>query len=222
MSYLGGLNVSGNIFGYRSLGVLGSGMVQGRNSYDSQLILEDVRLVKRMAAGESAALGAFYDRWSGKVYATVFAIVRSAQDAEEIVDDCFWQAWNQASRFDASRGQVRAWILNIARSRALDRLKAVRRRREDEIEAVPSDVFSTPPDAEERLDAEARAKLLALALKVLPDAQREVVEMAYYGGLSQTEIATCTGHALGTVKTRIRLAMQKLRETLEPMERTGS
>lgn len=222
MGYLDEWIVSGNIFGYQSLGALGFVMVQRGNPHDDQLILDDVRLVRRMAAGESAALGAFYDRWSGKVYATVFAIVRSAQDAEEIVDDCFWQAWNQASRFDASRGQVRAWILNIARSRALDRLKAVRRRREDEIEAAPSDVFSTPPDAEEHLEAEGRANQLAVALKVLPPAQREVVEMAYYGGLSQTEIASCTGEALGTVKTRIRLAMQKLRETLEPMERTGS
>jgi RNA polymerase sigma-70 factor (ECF subfamily) len=216
--------------GVNTLGVLGERlvsdlsliMVSGPLEDAQHVTLDDVRLVKQLAAGEAAALGRFYDRWSAQVYATVISIVRSAEDAEEIVDDCFWQAWKQASRFDPSRGQVRAWILNIARSRALDRLKAVKRRREEALEAAPSSMFATTPDAEERLDEESRAGQVAVALKVLPAAQREVLEMAYYGGLTQTEIANSTGEALGTVKTRIRLGMQKLREVLGPMERSRS
>jgi RNA polymerase sigma-70 factor (ECF subfamily) len=167
-----------------------------------------------MAAGDAQALGRFYDRWSHHVYSTVRAIVHSPQDAEEIVGDCFWQAWTQASRFDPSRGDVRVWLLNIARSRALDRLKSMKRRREEDLEAAPADSFATLPDAEERIDQAARAVQVADALKILPEAQRKVLEMVYYGGLTQTEIADSTGEALGTIKTRIRLGTQKLREAI--------
>lgn len=176
--------------------------------------LDDIRLVRQMAAGEASALGSFYDRWSHTVYATVKAIVHSAQDAEEIVDDCFWQAWNQAARFDASRGEVRSWLLNIARSRALDRLKAMKRRREEDLDTAPAESFATTPEPEERIDQAARAVQVARALKNLPDAQRQVLEMVYYGGLTQTEIADSTGEALGTIKTRIRLGTQKLRDSI--------
>lgn len=196
---------------------LSSSMLSGSQA-DLSIALDDVRLVSRMANGDADALGRFYDRWSNHVYATVKAIVRSPQDAEEIVDDCFWQAWKQASRFDSARGEVRSWILNIARSRALDRLKAMKRRREDDLDAAPSTAFATLPDAEERIDQAAAASKVASALRGLPDAQRRVLEMAYYGGLTQTEIADSTGEALGTVKTRIRLGMQKLRETIGQLQ----
>lgn len=210
------------MFGERLVYDLSSFMQSAEKAGIGEFALDDVRMVKQMAAGESAALGRFYDRWSAHVYATVMAIVRSDQDAEEIVGDCFWQAWNQASRFDASRGQVKSWILNIARSRALDRLKAVKRRREEDLESAPADLFAAPSMVEEQLDEETRARQVAVALRVLPLAQRQVLEMAYYGGLTQTEIADSTGEALGTVKTRIRLGMQKLRETLGPLERSTS
>ncbi len=210
------------IFGERLVNDLSYVMLSSQLADANEIVLDDVRLVKRMASGESAALGQFYDRWSAHVHATVMAIVRSAQDAEEIVDDCFWQAWNQASRFDASRGQVKSWILNIARSRALDRLKAVKRRREEDLDSAPADLFAAPSLTEDRIDEETRARQVAVALKVLPVAQRQVLEMAYYGGLTQSEIADSTGEALGTVKTRIRLGMQKLRETLGPLERSSS
>ncbi len=209
-------------FGERLTGDLSCFMQSAQKADSREVALDDVRLVTQMAAGESAALGRFYDRWSAHVYATVMAIVRSAQDAEEIVDDCFWQAWNQASRFDPSRGHVKSWILNIARSRALDRLKAVKRRREEDLDSAPADLFATPSATEDRLDEETRARQVAVALEILPSAQRQVLEMAYYGGLTQTEIAESTGEALGTVKTRIRLGMQKLRETLGPLERSRS
>ena len=188
--------------------------------FDAQAVsLDDVRLVRAMASRDNAALGAFYDRWADQVYATVISIVGTAQDAEEIVGDCFWQAWNQASRFDASRGQVRAWLMNIARSRALDRLKSVKRRREDDLDAAPVDSFATDVDAAGQIDEQQRALNVTDALKELPSSQREVLEMAYFGGLSQAEIAESTGTALGTVKTRIRLGMQKLRESLGSLER---
>ena len=169
-----------------------------------------------MAAGEAAALGEFYDRWSAEAYATAIAIVRVAQDAEEVVEDTFWQAWKQASRFDTSRGQVKSWLLSIARSRALDKLKSVVRRREEQLESAPLDRLVNERGTDDRILEEERIGVMATALSNLPTVQREALEMAYFGGLSHTEIADCTGLAIGTVKTRIRLGMQKLRERLAP------
>lgn len=175
-----------------------------------------------MAAGDSPALGVFYDRWSGEVYAIAISIVRVAQDAEEVVEDTFWQAWNQASRFDAARGQVRSWVLSIARTRALDKLKSVTRRREEQLESAPTELLANGVSADDRVAEEERTRLVASALNELPPAQREALEMAYFGGLSQTEIAECTGVAIGTIKTRTRLGMQKLRERLAPAQQTVS
>lgn len=174
-----------------------------------------------MAAGESEALGIFYDRWSAEVHAIVFSIVRVAQDAEEVVEDTFWQAWTQAPRFDVSRGQVRSWLLSIARTRSLDKLKAVGRRREEQLDTAPPEVLGTASGVEDRLIEEERSVSVSRALELLPAPQREALEMAYFAGLSQTEIADATGLAIGTVKTRIRLGMQKLREQLAPTQQTA-
>ena len=179
--------------------------------------MDDLRLVREMATGKPAALGAFYDKWSGRVYAVAVSIVREPADAEEVVEETFLQAWNQAARFDEARGRVASWILNIARSRSLDRLKAVKRRRE--VSGESSDVAEYPDSADpagEMILTE-RSDAVRAALEKLPSVQRETLEMAYFGGLSQTEIAESTGQALGTVKTRMRLAMQKLREQLAPV-----
>ena len=211
----------GDVHGGQGAAALTSGM-PSRPSANPEIALDEVRVVRRMAAGDSPALGVFYDRWSGEVYATAIAIVRVAQDAEEVVEDTFWQAWTQASRFDAARGQVRSWVLSIARTRALDKLKSVTRRREDQLESAPQDRLAHEGSADDRVVEEERVSLVATVLNELPSAQREVLEMAYFGGLSQTEIADCTGLAIGTIKTRIRLGMQKLRERLAPSQQTVS
>jgi RNA polymerase sigma-70 factor (ECF subfamily) len=177
----------------------------------------DAQIVRRMAAGDPDALGSLYDRWAGRVQSLAVSIVRSVADAEEVVEETFWQAWQQAARFDASRGSVAAWLLTIARSRALDLAKAQRRRREDVSDEAGSTLVSDRPDPAQHAVASEERSLVASALAALPHAQREAVEMAYFGGLSQTEIAACTGQPLGTVKTRLRLAMHKLRERLAPV-----
>lgn len=184
---------------------------------DDAIDLEDVRLVREMTAGKSSALGEFYDKWSARVFSVAVAIVGEAADAEEVVEETFLQAWNQASRYESSKGRVASWILNIARSRALDRLKSVKRRREDPIESDDVAIASGTPDPVQQLITSERSAAVQSALRNLPPAQRQAVEMAYFGGLSQTEIADSTGQALGTVKTRMRLAMQKLREQLAPV-----
>jgi len=198
------------------------GMSSPATISDGAISLDDVLVVRRMASGDAAALGEFYDRWSAEAYAIAISIVRVAQDAEEVVADAFWQAWSQASRFDASRGQVRSWVFSIARSRALDKLKSVSRRREEQLEAAPLELLAHEGKADDRLVEEERIGAVTRALSDLPVVQREALEMAYFGGLSQSEIADCTGLTLGTVKTRIRLGMQKLREQLAPEGRTVS
>jgi RNA polymerase sigma-70 factor (ECF subfamily) len=179
--------------------------------------LEDVRLVRGMIAGKSESLGKFYDKWSGRVYAVAVSIVGEPLDAEEIVEETFFQAWSQAARFDVGRGSAGSWLLNIARSRALDRLKAIRRRREDFTDVAESSLSTEGMDAAQEVILSEQSDAIKIALGRLPAEQRQAIEMSYFGGLSQVEIAESTGQALGTVKTRMRLAMQKLRDQLAPL-----
>ena len=185
---------------------------------------EDAALVRAMADGDDRALGALYDRWQGIVFGVVARILRQPNDIEDVVEETFWQAWRQASRFDPARGAVQTWLLTIARSRALDRARALRRRRESPIEGDDGEVVvqQVAPD-DPGLDAEAaeRRRVVTAALAQLPVEQREALELGYYGGLSQSEIAERTGQPLGTVKTRMRLAMQKLRSQLQILRSEG-
>ena len=189
----------------------------------------DVVLVERMQRGDEQALSAFYARWFPVVSALISRILKSADDVEDVVEETFWQAWRQATRFSADRGSVQTWVLTIARSRALDRLRATRRLREDTIdeggspEGGASGVGATlPSSSNPALDAEhaERRRLVVAALSELPAEQREALELGYFGGLSQSEIAERTGQPLGTVKTRMRLAMLKLRDRLAPLRET--
>jgi len=184
----------------------------------------DLDLVRRMQARDEQALGAFYDRWFPVVSGVVARILRADGDVEDVIEETFWQAWRQADRFVAGRGSVQTWLLTIARSRALDRHRAAKRRREDSLDepgardAVSPSPEDTPPssasDPSLAVEHAERRRLVLAALADLPGEQRQALELGYFGGLSQSEIAEHTGQPLGTVKTRMRLAMQKLRERL--------
>jgi RNA polymerase sigma-70 factor (ECF subfamily) len=192
---------------------------------DGAVGVEDVALVRRMAAGEDQALGALYDRWHAVVHGVVARLLRQPDDVEDVVEETFWQAWRQASRFDPARGAVQTWLLTIARSRALDRVRSLRRRREESFEGDDGQIVIQEAAASDPgLDAEAseRRRIVVAALSGLPAEQRETLELGYYGGLSQTEIAERTGQPLGTVKTRMRLAMQKLRSQLQILRSEGA
>jgi RNA polymerase sigma-70 factor, ECF subfamily len=185
---------------------------------------QDTALVRGMAAGDVQSLGALYDKWHAVVHGVVARVVRQPDDVEDVVEETFWQAWRQATRFDPTRGTVQTWLLTIARSRALDRARALRRRRESPLEGDDGDgavELAAPSDP--GLDAEAseRRRIVTTALSELPVEQRETLELGYYGGLSQSEIAERTGQPLGTVKTRMRLAMQKLRSQLQILRSEG-
>lgn len=168
-----------------------------------------------MRDGDERALGVLYDRWSPRVYALAMALLRDSSEAEDVTEETFWQAWRQAARFDGARGSASSWLLTIARSRALDRLRARRRRPEDPLEDHVADAMtSATAAADDTLVLGERGLAVRTALQSLPAEQREALGLAYFGGLSQTEIAERTGQPLGTVKTRMRLGLAKLRDAL--------
>jgi len=182
---------------------------------------DDDALLQRIAAGDEQALGALYDRWSPLVFSLCVHVLGDDDEAEEAVEETFWQAWRQAARYDTTRGAVSTWLTTIARSRALDRLRARRRRQEDAMSDLSETKRAAVEETARRGDDPAsgaevseRRALVRQALLALPPEQREVLELAYFRGLSQTEIAERTGQPLGTIKTRVRLAMEKLRDRL--------
>ncbi|MDB4914754.1 MAG: polymerase sigma factor, sigma-70 family [Gemmatimonadetes bacterium] len=185
---------------------------------DDATAMLDAALVQRMAKGDEHALGALYDRWHPLVHAVVLRIVRQRDDVDDVVEEVFWQAWRQAERFQTARGSVQTWLLTIARSRALDKVRALTRLREEPMDGVAGDmVVQLAAEGDPAMDAEAeeRRTIVLAAMRDIPVEQREALELGYFGGLSQSEIAERTGLPLGTIKTRMRLAMLKLRERLQ-------
>jgi len=179
---------------------------------------DEQALLERVLAGDQTALSALYDRYSGIVYALAFRITSSTVEAEDVVVDTFWQIWQQADRYDRTRGRLGAWIFTIARSRALDRLRARRRsplaEQDARAEAEAAQRAATSDSPEQALWLTEQSALVRAALGELTPVQRQAIEMAYYQGLTHTEIAERLGEPLGTVKTRIRLGLIKMREHL--------
>lgn len=172
-------------------------------------------MVDRMAGGDASAIADLYDRHARAIYSLAVRILSDAAEAEDVVQDVFTQAWRQAARYDPARAPVVGWLLVITRARALDRL----RRRSSRIVATDIDSSTphprTPEPSQEALAITAeQAERLRGALGTLPDGQREAIELAYYEGLSQSDIADRLRQPLGTIKTRIRTALLKLREAM--------
>jgi RNA polymerase sigma-70 factor (ECF subfamily) len=174
----------------------------------------DREVLERVAAGELDALDMLYDRYRTMAYSIALRITSDASLAEDVVQDAFLGAWRNAGRYAESRASVKTWLLAIVHHRAVD---AVRRRRPTvdlpEREAVPPPQLTLPdiwPEVAGRLDQEA----VQGALRVLSDVQREAIELAYFGGLTQQEIAARTNTPLGTVKSRMRLGLLTMRRAL--------
>jgi RNA polymerase sigma-70 factor, ECF subfamily len=182
----------------------------------------DADLMSRVASGDEPALGVLYDRFGTALYAVAYRIVGQQADAEEVVMGAFAQAWREAPRFDPSRGSVAAWLTVMARSRALDLVRSRARRARITEAAAREDSTSAPamgpgaPNPGSGLEQDERRRAVTAALTALSQPQREAIELAYYEGLSQSEIAERLKEPLGTIKTRMRLGMQKLRQTLRP------
>jgi RNA polymerase sigma-70 factor (ECF subfamily) len=174
--------------------------------------LRDEELLALIVRRDSAALGALYDRYGRLVFTIALRITGDRETAEEVTQDTFQSVWQSAAGFQASSGSFAAWLMGIARHRAIDATRSrrfrAREREEDLSFDLPTDDTNSP---EKQADARMLRETVYAALRELPTAQRQAIELAYYGGLTRSEIAERLGEPLGTVKTRLRLGMQKLK-----------
>jgi RNA polymerase sigma-70 factor (ECF subfamily) len=171
-------------------------------------------LIHLMAEGDAEAFARFYDRYAPLIYPLILRILTDPAEAAECLHDVFWEARQHARTYDAARATLDAWLVTRARGRAIERMRATRRRRAspplETRAAAPSDV--SPLERSPAVDR----SVLTRVFERLPDPQREALELAYYGGLTQTEITSRLKQPLGTVKTRLRLALDRLRELVRP------
>ena len=178
---------------------------------------DETSLLTRIAQQDREALSQLYDRYARVMYSLAFKILNSVEEAEEVVLDVFSQVWRTAQNYDSQRGRVDNWLFLMTRSRSLDRLRKSLRQSKiidasTQVVQEKSIVFADNP--EEKLLIRERRELIIAALEQLPETQRQVIELAYYQGLTQSEIASRMQISLGTVKTRVRLALKKLRNLL--------
>lgn len=172
---------------------------------------DETRLIAQVANGDERAFLTLYDRHASRVHGLTLRILGDPMLAEEATQDTFLKLWSRARQYLAERGPFLPWLLTIARRVALDRLRLEARRPALSDSNDPEDVWQTVPDLDSQAD-ESRWRSLYFAVQALHPDQRRVIELAYYQGLSQSEIAEVLGWPLGTVKTRLRAAMEKLRE----------
>lgn len=178
--------------------------------------MPDEALLRGIAESDRAALEALYDRYGRRVFALAARMLNDPQASEEVTQDVFLSVWRRVSSYKPGRGKFTTWLFSIAHNRTIDELRRRMRdgnRRTADIDDH-LDIKEDLPMPAEQIVSQSEHLLVRQALKGLPVAQREVVELSYFGGLTQVEIADRTGQPLGTVKTRMRLALKKLREAL--------
>ena len=174
----------------------------------------DAQLLNRLAAGDRDAISELYDRHAARVYSLAHHMLRNGSDAEDVVQEVFSQAWRTAPSYRAERGSVIAWLLVMTRTRSIDRIRA-RRGSEATLDAAGyQTIASDAPPTADALIAREQAAGVRDALTLLPEEQRRPLELAYFDGLSQTEIAEQLRTPLGTIKTRMRAALASLRRSL--------
>jgi RNA polymerase sigma-70 factor (ECF subfamily) len=188
-------------------------------STEDPIEADDQALVRRMALKDPSALEAFYDRYHRVAFSLVLRIVRVRQEAEDVLAEVFWQVWRQSARYTPSRGKPLAWLLTIARTRAIDSLRASHRRPQVESGRDAIETAAMSHDSKEDPSARASARIaVSRCLELLSREQRVALEMAYFEGMSHSEIATALNQPLGTMKDRIRTGMMNLRKCLKPYE----
>ncbi len=171
----------------------------------------DWSLLARVVQKDESALAALYDRYSGLVYAEASRILRDKGAAEEILQDIFYQVWRTAEKFDPQRGSLPGWLVVVARNRAISKL---RRRSTSSDDELNENTVACPFNLESAASQNQLLGRVRGAMESLPDGQREAIELAYFEGMTHSEIASKTGEALGTVKTRIRSALEVLRRAV--------
>ncbi len=173
----------------------------------------DAALIERIVAKDEAALAALYDRYAGMLSSVLNRILRDKQVAEEILQDIFYQLWCTAAQFDASRGSLPGWLMVIGRNRAIS---VLRRHNPSQGEELLENTVMLPFNLESTVAQQQLLGRVKGALEGLPKEQRAAVELAYFEGMTHSEIARRTGDPLGTVKTRLRSAMETLKRNLQP------
>ncbi len=171
----------------------------------------DFSLIQQVVNQNRAALSTLYDRYARVVYSVAYRSLNSVEESEEVVMDVFAKIWTTAASYDSTKARVDTWIFMMTRSRVLDRLRSKQRRGKVTTAITAFDTPTATKDTSLDLEIAERRQVVLKALASLPVEQRQVLELAYYQGWSQREIAEHTGTALGTVKTRIRLGLEKLR-----------
>lgn len=179
----------------------------------------DEELVARVGRGDDRGLEILYERYSRLVFSLILKMVQNQQVSEELTQEVFLRVWQQSSTFQRERGRFASWVLGIAHHTAIDEIRR-RKARPQQVYPDPNssrsllDVADRSPEPEELALGGVRRDHIAEALSKLPDSQREVIELSYFGGLTQTQIAERKGEPLGTIKTRTRLGLQRLRNNL--------
>ena len=180
------------------------------SSADLKAPSPDIALVRAIPSGDQSAMAALYDRYSSVVYSVALRVLGDTGAAEDVQQEVFMQLWRNPGAFDATRGNLGAWLAVITRNRAIDALR--KRRPESDLEDV---VLSVVPDMAADADRSRVAEKVRGVLGTMSPAQRVALEMAYYEGLTHTEIAAKTGEPLGTIKTRIRAGLTALRKAFQ-------
>ena len=183
--------------------------------------LEDEQLVSLIVQQDQGGLGALYDRYGKAVFGLAYNLLGDAGQTEEVVQEVFLRVWLRASTYRPERGRLQTWIMSMAHHRAIDELRK-RRRQRDILETEARLIFMDSRAQEDTAAKEAEQReesgIVRKALESLPEEQRQVIRMSYYEGYSQSEIAELLQHPLGTVKTRMRLGMQKLKTALASLQ----
>jgi RNA polymerase sigma-70 factor, ECF subfamily len=184
------------------------------NCCGARMVSDTQGLIAGLTEGRERALTELYDRFGGAVYSLAFRVTGDRGAAEEISLDTFLQVWQQAARFNADQGSLQSWLFTIARSRAIDRVRAAKAVKRTQAEDSAAEQHVERPD--ETVELAERRRLVRQAITGLTPSQRAALELAYFEGLSHAQIAERLGEPLGTVKTRVRQAMIALRRTLGP------
>lgn len=175
----------------------------------------DATLMEKVMSGDESAFALVYDRYSPMLFGMLMRILQDSQAAEEVLQDIFLQLWRKPEQFDPSRGSLPAWLTVIGRNRAISKLRG-RPRQEvlEQTEGLYANTLASSQNIESEASRTQLVDTVKLAMSRLPEEQRQVIELAYFEGMTQTEIAERTGSPLGTVKTRVRTGMQSLKQLL--------
>ncbi len=171
-------------------------------------------LLMRIASGDDTAFGTLYDMMSSRVFGLILRVLVDRAQSEEVLQEVFLEIWQSAGSFVPNRGQGRSWVLTIAHRRAVDRVRSAQAAGERDVRAGMRELNTPAVAVEEQVELRIESRRVARALEALPEAQREALTLAYFGGYSQSEIAALSGTPLGTIKTRMRDGLSRLRTEL--------